>query len=66
MPTFYVEVWQPTGQTAETHASFAEFQEAVAWLDERIEEDRSRLPRLFGFTDAQQHETMIVRGMAPG
>ena len=31
MPTFYVEVWQPTGQTAEMHASFAEFQEAVAW-----------------------------------
>ena len=66
MPTFYVEVWQPTGQQAEHHARFADFHEAVAWIDMRLAEDQSRLPRLMGYTDGRQHEAMMARGMAPG
>ena len=66
MPSFYVEVWQPTGQQAEQHARFEGFGEAVAWLDARLSEDRSRLPRLIGYTDGRQHEAMMARGMAPG
>ena len=66
MAKFYVEVWQRTGQSAEQHATLDTFKEAVAWLDERLAEQPSRLPRLRGYMSDEQIAQLTDRGMGPG